>query len=113
MSTPAYTLKDRKINPHLNPTVAEAGGAKPDGTPDSNDRVEIGPTALAFEEWAKAGLQAPNLERLRDFRLRRLVQQIQKRDLGGVLVCDPLNIRYATDTTNTVSYTHLTLPTKA
>ena len=100
MSTPAYALNDRKINPHLRPTVEEAGGARPDGTPDSNDRVEIGPTALAFEEWAKAGLQAPNLERLRDFRLQRLVQQIQKRDLGGVLVCDPLNIRYATDTTN-------------
>ena len=29
---------------------------KPDLTPDDNDRVEIGPTALAFSEWAAAGL---------------------------------------------------------
>ena len=99
MNEAAYALS-RKINPHLNPTVAEVGGAKPDGTPDSNDRVEIGPTALAFQEWAAAGLQAPNLERMRSFRLQRLIEHIRTRDLGGVLVSDPLNIRYATDTTN-------------
>ncbi len=37
---------------------------------------------------------------MREYRLRRLVQQLQARDLAGILLFDPLNIRYATDTTN-------------
>ncbi|MEX0970893.1 MAG: dimethylsulfonioproprionate lyase DddP [Paracoccaceae bacterium] len=73
---------------------------KPDGTPDNNDRVEIGPTQLAFDEWAAAGLQAPNLDAMRRYRHKRLVEHIIARDLAGLLVFDPLNIRYATDSTN-------------
>jgi Xaa-Pro dipeptidase len=80
----------RKINP----------GVRPDGTPDDNDRAEIGPTPLAFQEWADAGLTAPNLAAMREFRVKRLSQHVQARDLAGVLVFDPLNIRYATDSTN-------------
>ena len=34
------------------------------------------------------------------YRLQRLVDAIVARDLGGLLLFDPLNIRYATDTTN-------------
>ena len=37
---------------------------------------------------------------MREFRLQRLVDQLQQRDYGGLLLFDPLNIRYATDTTN-------------
>lgn len=73
---------------------------KPDGTPDDNDRVEIGPTQLAFDEWTAAGLQAPNLDAMRRYRHARLVEHINARDLAGLLVFDPLNIRYATDSTN-------------
>lgn len=73
---------------------------KPDNTPDDNDRVEIGPTALAFDEWAKLGLIAPDMPALRAYRLERLQQQIVKHDCAGLLLFDPLNIRYATDTTN-------------
>lgn len=72
----------------------------PDSTPNDNDRVEIGPTDLAFEEWATKGLTPPDMPKLREYRLSRLVQEIQKNDLGGLLMFDPLNIRYATDTTN-------------
>jgi len=71
-----------------------------DGTPNDNNRVEIGPTQMAFAEWQAAGLVLPNLEAMRQYRLNRLVQALQARDLGGVLMFDPLNIRYATDTTN-------------
>lgn len=80
----------RKINP----------SQKPDGSPDINDRVEIGPTPLAFQEWEKAGLVAPNLQNMRQYRLERLKAKIIERDLGGILLFDPLNIRYASDTTN-------------
>jgi Xaa-Pro aminopeptidase len=37
---------------------------------------------------------------MRSYRLKRLVDAIIERDLGGLLLFDPLNIRYATDSTN-------------
>ena len=83
----------RKIDPSRGATLA-------DGTPNDNDRVEIGPTRLAFREWEAAGLLLPDLARMRGYRLQRLVDAIVARDLGGLLLFDPLNIRYATDTTN-------------
>ena len=81
----------------IDPTRADRLG---DGTPNDNDRVEIGPTQLAFGEWQAAGLVLPNLERMREYRWKRLVQGLIDRDYGGLLMFDPLNIRYATDTTN-------------
>ncbi|MEL6126726.1 MAG: aminopeptidase P family protein, partial [Pseudomonadota bacterium] len=47
-------------------------GLRPDGTPDDDDRVEIGPTPLAFAEWADVGLEAPDLAKMRQARLDRL-----------------------------------------
>ena len=73
---------------------------KPDGTPLDNNRVEIGPTQLAFDEWAAAGLDVPDLSVMRAQRLDRLVAALQARDYGGILMYDPLNIRFASDTTN-------------
>jgi Xaa-Pro dipeptidase len=71
-----------------------------DGTPNDADRIEIGPSQLAFREWEMAGLALPNLPRMRDHRWARLTKALTARDLGGILLFDPLNIRYATDTTN-------------
>ena len=39
-----------------------------DGTPNDMDRIEIGPTQLAFKEWAAAGLELPNLPAMRAYR---------------------------------------------
>ena len=89
----AYRRQTRKIDPAHGLTL-------PDGTLNDNDRIEIGPTPLAYAEWAEAGLVLPNLHALRRFRLDRLVGQLQASDFGGVLMFDPLNIRYATDSTN-------------
>ncbi|MDX5384186.1 MAG: aminopeptidase P family N-terminal domain-containing protein, partial [Rhodobacterales bacterium] len=83
----------RKIDPTRGATLA-------DGSPNDMDRVEIGPTLLAFEEWAAAGLSLPDLPAMRQYRFDRLVQFIQARDYAGLLMFDPLNIRYATDSTN-------------
>lgn len=83
----------RKIDP-------SRGARLGDGSPNDNDRVEIGPTQLAFAEWQAAGLALPDLAAMREFRWRRLTQAIIARDYGGILLFDPLNIRYATDTTN-------------
>ena len=71
-----------------------------DGTPNDGDRVEIGPTPLAFAEWREAGLELPDLAAMREARHRRLTEAIVARGLAGLLMFDPLNIRYATDTTN-------------
>ncbi len=83
----------RKIDPTRGATLG-------DGTPNDGNRVEIGPTRLAFAEWDAAGLTHPNLEAMRAFRLSRLVRAVVTRDMGGLLMFDPLNIRYATDSTN-------------
>lgn len=83
----------RKIDPTKGATLG-------DGTPNDLNRVEIGPTQLAFGEWEAAGLTLPNLAAMREFRWKRLTQHVVDRGYGGILMFDPLNIRYATDTTN-------------
>ncbi len=83
----------RKIDPSRGATLG-------DGTPNNADRIEIGPTRLAFKEWEEAGLTVPNLEGLRRYRWERLTRHIVDRGYAGLLMFDPLNIRYATDSTN-------------
>ena len=83
----------RKIDPTRGPRLG-------DNTPNDADRIEIGPTQLAFGEWAAAGLQLPDLQAMRRYRWERLTRHVVDRNYGGVLMFDPLNIRYATDSTN-------------
>lgn len=83
----------RKIDP-------TRGDKLDDNTPNDNDRMEIGPTRLAFSEWQAAGLALPDLEAMRHYRWQRLTRAVQRRDYAGLLIFDPLNIRYATDSTN-------------
>ena len=83
----------RKIDPNRGATLG-------DGTPNDANRVEIGPTLLAFQEWEAAGLELPDLARMRRFRWERLTRSIVQRGYAGLLMTDPLNIRYATDSTN-------------
>ena len=93
-----YSVTNRKIDPtRRRVTTADL---LPDGTPNDNDRVEIGPTDLAFEEWAKLGLDIPDMPKVREYRHSRLVAELHARGYAGILMFDPLNIRYATDTTN-------------
>ena len=60
----------------------------------------IGYGALAESEWAAAGLPAPDLPAMRQRRLARIRSELARRDLAGILLYDPLNIRYAADHTN-------------
>ena len=83
----------RKIDP-------TRGARLGDNTPNNADRIEIGPTRLAFDEWAAAGLELPDLQAMRRYRWTRLTEALATRDYAGLLVFDPLNIRYATDSTN-------------
>ncbi|GAB1617902.1 dimethylsulfonioproprionate lyase DddP [Pseudomonas sp. NGC7] len=94
MMTSPFSIpaQSRRIDP--------SAALRADGSVDDNDRSEIGPTPLAFAEWAALGLQVPQLATMREYRLQRICEQLVARDLGGILLFDPLNIRYATDSTN-------------
>src|SRR5919109_2062264 len=61
---------------------------------------DLGPGALATGEWAALGLELPDLPAMRAYRLARLREQLTARDYAGILVTDPINTRYATDSTN-------------
>ncbi|MEP5633412.1 MAG: dimethylsulfonioproprionate lyase DddP [Tateyamaria sp.] len=90
---PQHHRDTRKIDP-------TRGAQLGDGTPNDANRIEIGPTELAFAEWQAAGLVLPNLAAMREYRWKRLTQHVVDRGYAGVLMFDPLNIRYATDSTN-------------
>ena len=53
----------RKIDPYK-------GFFTGDNTLNDMDRIEIGPTKLAFDEWAQAGLKLPDLQAMRNFVIR-------------------------------------------
>jgi hypothetical protein len=94
MATNPHSIPHPKVDPTRKPAM------RPDNTPDDNDRIEIGPTPLAYAEWEQAGLQCPDLPAMRQYRLDRIVAGLIERDLDAVLLFDPLSIRYATDTTH-------------
>ncbi|MEP4249180.1 dimethylsulfonioproprionate lyase DddP [Tateyamaria sp.] len=90
---PQHHRDTRKIDP-------TRGALLGDGSPNDANRIEIGPTELAFAEWQAAGLILPDLAAMREYRWKRLTQHVVDRGYAGVLMFDPLNIRYATDSTN-------------
>jgi Xaa-Pro aminopeptidase len=71
---------------------------RPEAIVETMDIARPGNPALT--EWSAAGLEAPDLEAMRHYRLGRLRAELASRDFGGALLYDPLNIRYATDTSN-------------
>ncbi|TIL24158.1 MAG: aminopeptidase P family protein [Mesorhizobium sp.] len=60
----------------------------------------LGYGALAEAEWQAAGVAAPDLPTMRQYRLDRIRAELKRRDYAGALLYDPINIRYATDSTN-------------
>ena len=87
-----YFRDNRKINPTEISLKLESK--------NNENKIEIGPTKLAISEWEKLNLKLPNLSKMREYRWNRLVQHINEREYAGLLLFDPLNIRYATDSTN-------------
>ncbi len=68
---------------------------------DLTGAIEVDdPGNPAWREWADAGLEAPDMDVVRHYRLGRIREQLKARDAAGCLLYDPLNIRYATDTSN-------------
>ena len=60
----------------------------------------LGPGEPAISEWRQAGLELPDMTAVREWRLQRLRQELRRQQLGGIVLFDPLNIRYASDSTN-------------
>ena len=77
-----------------------------DGTPEmaraAGDlhHLAIGPGAALEAEWIAAGLELPDLPAMRQYRVDRTVETMARYGCDGVLVMDPMNIRYVSDTTN-------------
>ncbi len=61
---------------------------------------DLGPGKLAVAEWRELGLDLPDVEAMRAYRLDRVREQLRHLDCCGALLTDPLNVRYATDSTN-------------
>lgn len=61
---------------------------------------DLGPGALAVDEWRDLGLDLPDVAALRAYRLRRFREQLHVQDYAGIVLTDPINVRYATDSTN-------------
>lgn len=60
----------------------------------------LGYGELAEREWQEAGLPTPDLPTMRRYRLVRIRAELARRGYAGALLYDPINIRYATDSTN-------------
>ncbi|MEM7342769.1 MAG: Xaa-Pro peptidase family protein [Chloroflexota bacterium] len=60
----------------------------------------LGPGSLAVSEWEAAGLRQPDLDSIRRYRLERLRMMLRRYDYAGIVLYDPINIRYAVDSTN-------------
>ncbi len=63
-------------------------------------RPETGPTAKAIKELTAQGLSVPDLPKMYRYTLGRVTEQLNARGLGGILLFDPINIRYATGSHN-------------
>lgn len=64
------------------------------------NRHELGPGKIALAEWEQAGLRLPDMQQIRQYRLDRVRAELKKHDCAGIVLYDPVNVRYATDSTN-------------
>ncbi len=62
--------------------------------------LNLGPGEELINEWLGAGLELPDLQAMRQYRIQRVRNQMEKLGYDGAILMDPMNIRYATDSTN-------------
>jgi Xaa-Pro dipeptidase len=62
--------------------------------------MSLGPGAVLEAEWTASGLALPDLVAMRDYRIGRVRRQMDEMGFDGAILRDPMNIRYATDSTN-------------
>lgn len=74
--------------------------ATPENTAGALNMHAIGPGEDVLREWADAGLALPDFVAMRRYRLARIRQELIRCDYAGIVLYDPVNIRYAVDSTN-------------
>ena len=60
----------------------------------------LGPGEPALSEFAAAGIEIPDLDVIRQYRLHRVQNRLIELDYAGIILYDPVHIRYACDATN-------------
>jgi Xaa-Pro dipeptidase len=81
-------------------TYASRIAATAERRKDLGSHGDLGPGALAVGEWRTLGLEPPDLDALRAWRLAKVRAGLAARDFAGAVLTDPINLRYATDSTN-------------
>ncbi len=71
-----------------------------DETINHYDPNEVFVTPAMTRTLTNSGLILPNLENIRSYRRDRILAEMEKREVDALLLFDPLNIRYATDSSN-------------
>ncbi len=64
------------------------------------NHINLGPGPVVEAEWLAAGLELPDLGAMREYRINRVRAQLIEMGYDGAILRDPMNIRYATDSTN-------------
>ncbi len=106
LTRPGRSRPRRKIRPFAIPAHPGLAADRSDLSAWSRAKAAalnqhvIGYGHRAEGEWAAAAIAAPDLERMRAYRRERITEALARNDLGGICLYDPLNVRYATDTTN-------------
>ncbi len=77
-----------------------AKGAAFVGAARENHHINLGPGHQLEKEWTDAGLELPDLDAIRRYRFERTIEQLETFGYDGVIVSDPMNIRYVSDSTN-------------
>jgi Xaa-Pro dipeptidase len=102
MTGPANFGRHRKIapfEPGVEASLEQLRRQAREKAASLNQHV-LGYGETAEREWAAAGIPAPDLPTMRRYRLERIRAELKRRDYAGALLYDPINIRYATDSTN-------------
>ncbi len=86
MSDNPYSIPNPKVDPSKRPA------RRPDNTPDDNNRIEIGPTPLAYTEWQAAGLHFPYRPGMRRYRLARIARGFSELKLVEELLFNPFSV---------------------
>lgn len=93
----SFSPQKRKVGPGMTDGHQDSAPATPS---DLFDTAEVGPTLRAIKELQQAGFALPDMSAMRLYRRDRIIAQLNTRKLGAILLFDPMNIRYATDSSN-------------
>jgi Xaa-Pro aminopeptidase len=77
-----------------------------DATPETlqaageGHHLTLGPGSALAAEWLADGLVLPDLDAMQQYRFDRVQEQLAEQGVGGIILMDPMNLRYATASTN-------------